>query len=164
MRRSRRPAHARGGRGTRAQATVEMAVVAPVLIILALIVYNVMIFLSATARFDRVVPDIVIAHGVSPAADDDGETVLDASETIEEQIEAAMGDYGVEVEVSLTEGSGDDGTTFELVGALYTYTCTMSFTPWPTSLTVAGVELGSPVTLSHTRAVTIDPWRPGVVM
>ena len=49
-------------REERAQATVEMAVVTPVLLVLALIVYNVMIFAGAVARFDRVVPDIVLAH------------------------------------------------------------------------------------------------------
>lgn len=43
-------------REERAQATVEMAVVTPVLLVLALIVYNVMIFAGAVARFDRVVP------------------------------------------------------------------------------------------------------------
>ena len=37
-------------REERAQATVEMAVVTPVLLVLALIVYNVMIFASAGAR------------------------------------------------------------------------------------------------------------------
>lgn len=52
-------------REERAQATVEMAVVTPVLLVLALIVYNVMIFASAVARFDRVVPDIVLAHAVA---------------------------------------------------------------------------------------------------
>lgn len=51
-------------REERAQATVEMAVVTPVLLVLALIVYNVMIFAGAVARFDRVVPDIVLAHAV----------------------------------------------------------------------------------------------------
>ena len=53
----------------RAQATVEMAVVTPVMIVLALIVYNVMVFASASARFDRVAPDIVLAHGVSAGGD-----------------------------------------------------------------------------------------------
>ena len=55
-------------REERAQATVEMAVVTPVLLVLALIVYNVMIFASAVARFDRVVPDIVLAHAVASEA------------------------------------------------------------------------------------------------
>ena len=53
-----------------AQATVELAVVAPVLVVLALISYNMMVFVSATARFDRVAPDIVLAHGSSPPASD----------------------------------------------------------------------------------------------
>ena len=48
-----------------AQATVEMVVVVPALLVLALIVFNLMRFAAATARFDRVAPDIVIAHGVS---------------------------------------------------------------------------------------------------
>ena len=39
-------------REERAQATVEMAVVTPVLLVLALIVYNVMIFASAVARLE----------------------------------------------------------------------------------------------------------------
>lgn len=54
-------------REERAQATVEMAVVTPVLLVLALIVYNVMVFAGAVARFDRVVPDIVLAHAVAPS-------------------------------------------------------------------------------------------------
>ncbi|MFR7734109.1 MAG: TadE/TadG family type IV pilus assembly protein [Collinsella sp.] len=58
-------------REERAQATVEMAVVTPVLLVLALIVYNVMIFASAVARFDRVVPDIVLAHAVASEGEGD---------------------------------------------------------------------------------------------
>ena len=40
----------------------------------------------------------------------------------------------------------------------------MRYEPWPSSLSVAGVSLGAPAKLSHERAVTVDPWRPGVVM
>ena len=50
----------------RAQVTLEMAIVTPLLIVLALIVYNLMAFSAAVARFDRVAPDIVIAHGIAP--------------------------------------------------------------------------------------------------
>ena len=150
--------------GREAQATVEMAVVVPVLLVLALIVYNLMVFVSAVARFDRVVPDIVLAQGVSPGADATGEAVTDASALIAEQVEAAMEGYDVEIEVTSSAGEGDDdGTSFTLIGALRTYTCTMSYTPWPTSLTIAGVDLGAPLELTHERAVTIDPWRSGVV-
>lgn len=148
----------------RAQATVEMAVVIPVLLVLALIVYNIMLFVAATARFDRIAPDIVAAHAVSPSGESDGSTD-DSVGVIESQIEGAMAGYDVEIEVTCTEGgasSGDDLLT--LIGGLRTYRCSMRMRPWPSSLSIAGVNLGAPVALAHHRDVTVDPWRPGVVM
>lgn len=151
-------------REERAQATVEMAVVVPVLLVLALIVYNIMLFVAATARFDRIAPDIVAAHAVSPSGESDGSTD-DSVGVIESQIEGAMAGYDVEIEVTCTEGgasSGDDLLT--LIGGLRTYRCSMRMRPWPSSLSIAGVDLGAPVALAHHRDVTVDPWRPGVVM
>lgn len=148
----------------RAQATVEMAVVVPVLLVLALIVYNIMLFVAATARFDRIAPDIVAAHAVSPSGESDGSTD-DSVGVIESQIEGAMAGYDVEIEVTCTEGgtsSGDDLLT--LIGGLRTYRCSLRMRPWPSSLSIAGVDLGAPVALAHHRDVTVDPWRPGVVM
>lgn len=148
----------------RAQATVEMAVVVPVLLVLALIVYNIMLFVAATARFDRIAPDIVAAHAVSPSGESDGSTD-DSVGVIESQIEGAMAGYDVEIEVTCTEGgasSGDDLLT--LIGGLRTYRCSMRMRPWPSSLSIAGVDFGAPVALAHHRDVTVDPWRPGVVM
>ena len=86
-------------REERAQATVEMAVVTPVLLVLALIVYNVMIFASAVARFDRVVPDIVLAHAVASEGEGD-ESSADASATVQTQILNAMEGYDLQIEVS----------------------------------------------------------------
>lgn len=147
-----------------AQATVEMAVVAPVLIVLALIVYNVMVFVAATARFDRVAPDIVLAHGVSPAAAEDGSS-SDASAVIASELKVAMDGYGLEIDVSSEQGDGPEGDSLlSLVGSLRTYRCTMRYKPWPSGLSIAGVELGAPAFLSHERPVTIDPWRPGVIV
>lgn len=151
-------------REERAQATVEMAVVVPVLLVLALIAYNIMLFVAATARFDRIAPDIVAAHAVSPSGESNGSTD-DSVGVIESQIEGAMAGYDVEIEVTCTEGgasSGDDLLT--LIGGLRTYRCSMRMRPWPSSLSIAGVDLGAPVALAHHRDVTVDPWRPGVVM
>lgn len=151
-------------REERAQATVEMAVVVPVLLVLALIVYNIMLFVAATARFDRIAPDIVAAHAVSPSGEGDG-SADDGVSVIESQIEGAMAGYDVEIEVTCTEGgasSGDD--LLALIGGLRTYRCSMRMRPWPSSLSIAGVDLGAPVALAHHRDVTVDPWRPGVVM
>lgn len=163
------------GREDRAQATVEMAVIAPVLIVVGLIVYNLMLFVAATARFDRVAPDVVIAHGVSPAGGEGGSAAA-AAKRVEGELRRAMGDYPVEVEVGLgggaAGGEGDGsaggeeggGTMLSLVGSLRTYTCTMHFTPWPQGISIAGVSLGAPAVLTHERSMTVDPWRPGVVL
>ena len=91
-------------REERAQATVEMAVVTPVLLVLALIVYNVMIFASAVARFDRVVPDIVLAHAVASEGEGD-ESSADASATVQTQILNAMEGYDLQIEVSCEQGA-----------------------------------------------------------
>ena len=151
-------------REERAQATVEMAVVTPVLLVLALIVYNVMIFAGAVARFDRVVPDIVLAHAVAPSGEGD-ESSIDASATVQTQILNVMEGYDLQIEVSSEQGAAtSDGGLLSLSGTFRTYTCTMHYEPWPSSLSIAGLSLGAPAQLSHERVVTIDPWRPGVVM
>ena len=147
----------------RAQATVEMAVVVPVMLVMALIVYNLMVFLAATARFDRVAPDIVMAHGVAPVSND--ATAGDGSDEVRAQLVQAMRDYDVEIEVSCEVGDdGEDGPLLGLVGALRTYRCVMRFKPWPSGLSIAGVSMGAPVALVHGRSVTVDPWRSGVLV
>ena len=151
-------------REERAQATVEMAMITPVLLVLALIVYNVMIFAGAVARFDRVVPDIVLAHAVSPGGEGD-DSVVDASATVQAQIQDTMEGYELQIEVSSEQGTAaTDGGLLSLSGTFRTYTCTMRYEPWPGSLSIAGFSLGAPAMLTHERAVTVDPWRPGVVM
>lgn len=159
----------RAMREEHAQATVEMAVVAPVMLVVALIVYNVMVFASATARFDRVAPDIVLAHGVAPAGDATGAlSMAGSASNVEERLERAMDGYDVEVDVEAAEQAGGDsatgGSLLHMVGSLRTYRCTMRYVPWPQGLVVAGVDMGAPLELTHTRSITVDPWRPGVVM
>lgn len=144
----------------RAQATVEMAVVAPVLIVLALIVYNLMQFACAVARFDWMAPDVVIAQAVSPT----GVSGLEATAQVQEALQQAMGSYEVRVTV---ENEADEAAGAELLTlavAPQTYRCIMTYAPWPTGFSIAGVELGAPALLRHERTVVIDPWRPGVVM
>lgn len=164
--------------GERAQATVELAVVAPVLLVLALISYNMMVFLSAVARFDRVVPDIVLVHGSSPSSTDAGPAPGSdrSSDVVRAEIERAMEGYDVEIDVESAEGGSADGgggssdagdsdlTMLGLVGALRTFRCTMRYRPLPQGWSIAGVELGAPFELSHVRSVSIDPWRSGVIV
>lgn len=147
-------------REDRAQATVEMAVVAPVLIILALIVYNLMQFACAVARFDRVAPDVVLAQGVSPQ----GDATLGKTATVESTLQEAMDSYPVQVAVTNEADSVAGVELLSLVAAPQRYSCEMTFEPWPQNIAIAGVALGSPLQLKHERIVVIDPWRPGVVL
>lgn len=149
-----------------AQATVEMVVVVPVLLVLALIVFNLMRFAAATARFDRVAPDIVIAHGVSTSGAEGAGLDDGGMGSIHSELERAMEGYDVEIDVSYAdaEGEGVGTAVLSLAGALRTYSCTMMYRPWPSGLSIAGVSMGAPATLEHVREVTVDPWRPGVLV
>lgn len=114
-------------REERAQATVEIAVVTPVLLVLALIVYNVMIYASAVARFDRVVPDIVLAHAVAPSGEGD-ESSVDASATVRTQILNAMEGYDLQIEVSSEQGAEASD------GGLLSYPVRLGPTPAPCTM------------------------------
>lgn len=146
-----------------AQATVELAVVAPVMVVLALIVYNLMVFADATARFDRVAPDIVLIHGSAPAGEDGDGVSQDACGQVAARLEEALEGYDVEVEVTRSGAGPGEGGVLTLVGSPVTYRCTMRYRPWPSGFSLAGVDLGAPAVLEHERSVVIDPWKSGVV-
>ena len=84
--------------------------------------------------------------------------------TVASALEEAMASYPVTVEVEASGGGEEADTIFSLAGAPCTYRCVMRLHPWPSGLSIAGVSLGAPVTLDHERAVTVDPWRSGVVV
>lgn len=147
-------------RAVRAQAAVEMAVVVPVLVVLALIAYNVGVFTAAVARFDRLAPDIVMARAVSA-----GEGEGSRADIVRAALEEAMAGYDLEIEVveEIEEAEGGVDALVSLVAPLRTYRCTMRYAPWPSSFSIAGVAARVPAFLAHERAVTVDVWRSGVV-
>lgn len=148
----------------KAQAVVEAAIVIPVLLVLALAVYNLMVFTAATARFDRVAPDAVIAHGVSPVTGGDVRAFDQALDAIAQEIKAGMGAYEVAVEVTGDAGTSGGGALLSFGAPLKTYTCVLRYRPWPSAFSIAGVDLGAPLELSHERSITVDPWHPGVII
>lgn len=148
-------------RERRAQATVEMAVVLPVLLVLGLITSNLMRFAVAVARFDRVAPDIVVAQGISPEGD--GGAGQAALEAVRGELATAMEGYGVDVEVTVEDRGFGSEETFSLAPLTRSFTCSMAMTPWPSVVEIAGVSLGAPTRLRHERTMIVDPWKPGVV-
>ena len=85
--------------------TVELAVLVPPAIVVALIVFNLMGFLDACAVFDQASLTAVVAHGVAPAGTQTAEV---AEAEVAAAIRDALGREEVcEVEVR-TSGAGED--------------------------------------------------------
>ena len=150
-------------RDSRGQMTVELAVLIPVVVVMALVIHNLAGFVSACAAFDRIALDAVISQGVSPAGE---QTDLGATEAVSSCISQALGREGtcsVEVRAErLTDASGS--YDFSVAPLLTRYVCTLVYRPWPSSFSIAGVAYRAPVELRHERSIVVDRYRPGVVI
>lgn len=147
----------------RGQMTVELAVMVPVVIVVALVVLNLMGFVEACAAFDQAAPDAVLAHGVAPAGE---QTQEEAELEVREAIAQALGREGrCEVEVRC-EGVLDGGAPSSgLVSPLLTrFVCTLTYRPWPSLVRLPGVTFEAPVALRHERDIVVDRYRGGVVL
>lgn len=134
------------------QATVELAFILPVFLIVAVIAINLGLFLSECASFDRAVNNAVRVWATSP--------------TYEESSDAVALKIRTELENNFSH-------SFESVELAYeahsfnkvTYTATLSFSPhifnMALSPTVFGVTLPS---ASHKTSFTVMPYKPGIVM
>lgn len=151
------------GRSTRGQMTVELAVLVPVIIVVALIVLNLGHYVELCARFDRVALDAVLAEGVAPSGRQDQAS---ASRAVQSSIESAMGtDDGCTVRVTASGlGEGPGGATFTLSPLLTRFDCVMEYKPWPHSFVLAGVPFTPPGALRHERSIVVDRFKPGVVV
>ena len=129
--------------GSRGQMTIEFALLFPVILMIALIACNSILFLSECASFDRV-------FAPSPASE---ETTGQICAHIEEALaQVSERDY-LSCSVSASEDQG----------GLTTYTATLAFTPtifgaYPLRR-VFDVEL-SPI--EHPITMTVDSYKPGV--
>ena len=145
------------------QMTVELAVLTPVTIVVALIVFNLMCFIEACAAFDQAALDAVVSHGVAPAGE---QSQVAAVEEVREALTEALGrEDSCEVEVrAAPAGEGADAATFVISPLLTRYTCTLIYRPWPRLLRMPGVTYEAPLSLRHERELVVDRYRPGVVV
>ncbi len=144
------------------QMSVELAVIMPVAIVVALAIANIMAFLDCCTRFDRASLDAVIAHGVSPSGT---QSSVSAVSGIESALAEAMGEgEAITVEVSSSSLASDPGELLSMAPHLVRYTCTMRFRPWPRHLVIAGAVVDAPFEIEHTRTLVVDRYRPGVVI
>lgn len=147
----------------RGQMTVELAVLIPPAIVVALISYNLMGFIDACAAFDRLSLDAVVAHGVAPSGTQTQDT---AASEVQAAITSALGREGTcEVSVSVEDvDSGEAASAFVISPLLRRFVCRLSYKPWPRYLRMPGITLEAPLSLAHERSLVVDRYRPGVVV
>ena len=125
--------------GSRGQMTIEFALLFPVMLMIALIACNSILFLSECASFDRIFRESVCVFAPSPAS------------------EEALAQFNERDYLSCSVSASEDQ------GGLTTYTATLAFTPtifgaYPLRR-VFDVEL-SPI--EHPITMSVDSYKPGV--
>ena len=149
-------------RGSSGQMSVELAVVLPVVIVMGFLVWNLGRFISACTLFDRSARDIVLAQGVAPSGE---QTQLRRVDEVQSALQCVFTDWkSCEVSVSADYDEGDASDAVLSLNPHYVYFhCTLSYHPWPSALSIAGVSLQTPVVLDHSVEVVTGYVRPGVV-
>lgn len=155
----------RGVAGERAgQMSVELAALLPVMVVVAFAVYNLMRYVELCAQFDQVAIDAVVSQGVAPPGE---QSIANSEREVRFCVEEAMGGEGtceVEVRAEAVGRLGEGSEDLTVLPSLTRFTCTLKVRPWPSRLSVAGVELSPPALLVHERSLVVDRYRPGVVV
>lgn len=145
----------------RAQMAVELAVLMPVIIIVALIAVNVLTYASLCARFDRVSYNAVFVAGVAPTGAADAYSSVAEVKT---QIESAMDADACEVEVSAENiGIHEGDALINLAAGTVRYVCTLSYHPWPLRASIAGALFAAPSVLKHERSLVVDCYKAAII-
>lgn len=134
----------------RGQMAVELAVVLPVVIAIAVIAVNACTFFAECAEFDRVGRNAVRVVAASPAY---GQSTGDAADRVRAAIESQMGSVCSDCQVSA-----------EQTGECVTFTMTMHYAPTLFGMglrqSVFGVSLP---TLTHTTTLAVSIYKPGML-
>ena len=146
------PQHTPGESG---QMVVELAVLVPVVIVIALTVLNLMQFVCLCATFDRVALDAIVSQGVATE---------EVASCIREALASPRCEVSVQASSARQGGAGGEGLTFPVSPLLTRFTCTLRYVPWPSSFVLVGVAYQSPVALVHERELVVDRFRAGVVL
>lgn len=134
------------------QMTVELAVAFPVVVAVAVIAMNALLFLSECAAFDRVARDAVPVHATSPAY---GQGLEQSRAQVQAAIEEGQDRPYLQASVAVADGGA----------GRVTFTATLEFYP-----TLFGLGLKSHVFgvalphLEHVASFTVDVYKPGVLM
>lgn len=134
------------------QMTVELAVAFPVLIIVAVIAVNALLFFSECGAFDNAFREAVRVHATSPSY---GQGIEQSRAQVESALTTSF-DQSFEAAHVSVEG---------VAGGYARFSATLEFSPTLFGLglksSVFGVALPS---LTHTVSFTVDCYKPGVLL
>lgn len=132
------------------QATVELAVALPVLLAVALVMSNALLYLSECARFDRLARNAIRICAASPAYGEDAGACASAAERL---LESQMSEGGVTCSVSVSADAG-----------LLRFVASMDYRPVFLGAHMREEVFGVPITpLRHEVALVVDPYDAGVI-
>ncbi len=135
----------------RGQMSVELAVVLPVVIIIAVIVVNALTFFSECSSFDRIARNAVRVCATSPAYEQD---LSQSISKVSDLIESAMPSENTESSVS----ASDNGLGYT------SFTLTLSYYPTLFGLGLKSEVFGVPLpSLNHSVSIVIDTYKPGML-
>ena len=140
-------------RGESGQMTVELAVTFPILLVVALIAMNALLFFSDCAAFDNEFREAVRVNATSPAY---GQSTEDSAELVEEALAESFDRENLSVSVSAGDATGD----------YVTFSGTLEFEPTLFGRGLASNIFGVPIrwkALSHTVEFTVDVYNSSVL-
>lgn len=133
------------------QATVELAVLLPIAIVIALVSCNAMAYLSECARFDRLARNAVRICATSPAFGDDVGVCASAAEDL---LTAQMDSPQVTCSVTASRESGH-----------VRYVMAMDYRPSLLGASMRTEVFGVSITpLHHEISLVVNPFDPGVIL
>lgn len=134
------------------QMTVEFVVAFPVMLMIAVIAVNALLFFSECAAFDRLARQAVCTYAAAPGY---GQGAGQAAANIETDLRQQFDREYLQVSVS-TEGHAP---------GYVRYTATLYFTPTLVGRPFSGSVFGVAITpLRHSTHLTLDPYKPGAII
>ena len=133
------------------QATVELAVVFPVVLIVAVIAVNVLTFFSYCSSFDRTFKQSVACLGSSPAY---GESIGNIKSYVEKDLKDTLLQDYLDFNISVESVSG----------GFYCFDGSLIMSPTLFGMGLRDEILGIPLPkLTHRQQLKIDVYKPGVI-
>lgn len=131
--------------------TIELCIALPALIVIAVIAVNGLTFFAQCAEFDRIARNAVRLYATSPEY---GESKGDAVPKIAMLLDESIEGDNVSCDVQCT-------TSHE---GYATYKMTLEFSPTLFDMGLRSEIFGVPLPrLTHSTALTVDPYRPGML-